>query len=118
MLTPDYSVILKRHLNSPDFDRSFNYCSTLGKIQYLERYTRPKISYIAHQLARFSSSPKKEHGQAMRRLGRYLRETRTQGLYLNPDPSKQLEIHVDANYVGDWDTEDANCPENARSRHG
>jgi hypothetical protein len=67
--TPARSLVLiSRHSNSEPFDSSFNYRSVLGMLGYLET-TRSDISYTVHQCARFSQSPKQEHGKAIRWLG-------------------------------------------------
>jgi hypothetical protein len=76
------STILSRHSNSEAFDNLFHYKSVIGKLNYLEKSTRSNISYITHQCARFTSDPKKEHGQAIRWLGRYLREMKDKGTIL------------------------------------
>jgi hypothetical protein len=48
------SKLLSRHPDSPDFDNSFHYRSVIGKINYLERGSRPEIGYAAHQCASHS----------------------------------------------------------------
>ena len=67
------SKLLTRHRDSKSFDDSFNYRSVIGKLNYLEKATRSDISYDVHQCARFVSDPKREHGDAVRWLGRYLK---------------------------------------------
>jgi hypothetical protein len=66
------SRLLSRHSTSEAFDNSFHYKSVIGKLNYLEKSTLSDIADITHQCARFTSDPKKEHGQALRWLGRYL----------------------------------------------
>ena len=78
------SKVLTRHLQSPDFDGSFNYRSVIGKLNYLEKATRSDISFAVHQCARFVSEPKKEHGEAVRWLGRYLKGTKDKGTIMKP----------------------------------
>lgn len=112
------SVMLGRHPESEDFDRSFHYASVIGKLNYLERATRPDIGYSTHQCARFSSCPKKEHGKAVRYIGRYLKGTRNEGLILRPNDSGELTMHVDADFVGNWDPKLTEDRDTARSRHG
>jgi Reverse transcriptase (RNA-dependent DNA polymerase). len=70
------SEILTAGLNTKEFDKSFNYRSLIGKLNYLKRGTRSDISYIVHQCARFTSNPKEQHGQAIKWLGRYLKATK------------------------------------------
>ncbi|KAI2496051.1 hypothetical protein MHU86_18472 [Fragilaria crotonensis] len=113
------SKLLTRHSGSSAFDNSFNYRSVVGKLNYLEKATRSDISFAVHQCARFVSDPKREHGDAIRWLGRYLKGTRHQGTILNPISGKDLEVFVDASFCGDWDpVEAATDRDTARSRHG
>ena len=112
------SRILKKHQDSEPFDKSFNYRSVIGKLNYLERGSRSDIAYITHQCARFTENPKKEHGQAIRWLGRYLKETRDKGTILRPNRHKNLEVYVDADFAGNFDREDTQDRDTARSRHG
>jgi len=53
---------LTTHLLTSDdegasFDNSFDYCSMIGKLNYLEKSTRPEIAYTVHQCARFCANP-------------------------------------------------------------
>ena len=112
------SKLLSRHSSSEDFDGAFNYRSIIGKLNYLEKGSRPDIAYITHQCARFSTCPKEEHAQAIRWLARYLKGTRDKGTILRPDKSKGLEVYVDADFAGNWDPSEHEDPDTARSRHG
>jgi hypothetical protein len=103
---------------SAPFDRSFHYRRIIGKLNYLEKGSRSDIAYIVHQCARFVEDPKMEHGQALRRLGRYLKGTRNKGTIYYPDESRGLEVFVDASFSQDWKPEDALDRDSARSRHG
>lgn len=67
--------------------------------------------------AAFSVDPKREHGEAIRWLGRYLKGTRSKGMIFRPDSSKGLEVYVDADFAGNFDKEDSSR-DTARSRHG
>ena len=62
------SKIFKRHEGSSRHDQSFNYRSIVGKLHYLEKNTRPDISYATHQCARFVEDPKAEHSKATRQI--------------------------------------------------
>lgn len=113
------SKLLSRHTSSDPFDKSFDYRSVIGKLNYLEKATRSDISYAAHQCARFVSDPKVEHGDAVRWLARYLKGTRDKGTIMSPSSDKELEVFVDASFCGDWDpAEAARDRHTARSRHG
>jgi hypothetical protein len=112
------SRLLSRHSHPKNFDRSFDYRSVVGKLNYLEKTTRSDISYITHQCARFTSEPKKEHGNAIRWLGRYLKATRNKGTILKPQKGKGLELYIDADFCGNWDPKESWDCDTARSRHG
>lgn len=113
------SKLLTRHTDSEPFDNSFNYRSVIGKLKYLEKATRSDIAYAVHQCARFVSDPKKEHGDAVRWLGRYLLGTRDKGTIMKPIMDKDLEVFVNASFCGDWDPKEAATDrDTARLRHG
>ena len=112
------SRILKRHQTLKQFDNSFNYRSVIGKLNYYEKCTRPDISYQAHQCARFVDSPRIEHGEAIKRIGRYIHGTRNEGIIYAPDYSRGLEVYVDADFAGTFDRLDSENVDTARSRHG
>ena len=112
------SEVLKVGINSQPFDDSFHYRSIIGKLNYLEKGMRSDISYITHQCARYTESPKDIHAKAIRWLARYLKKTRTEGFMMKPDMSKGIEVYVDADFAGSWDRHDSLNPDTARSRHG
>ena len=90
----------------------------MGILNHLERCTRPDIACATHQCARFSANPKKEHGAAVKWLGRYLRGTRDKGIYLNLE-DENFEVWADADFAGNWVPEDAQWDrDTARSRSG
>jgi hypothetical protein len=91
----------------------------VGKLYSLASSTQPDIAYTTHQVARFVSNPKVEHTKAVEWLTRYLMGTCDQGYIIESDPTKSVEIYVDADFVGNWDLELAGQdPDTARSRHG
>jgi len=112
------SKILLKETDSPDFDNQFHYRSVIGKIAYLEKGTRPELAYACHQCSRYSSAPKKAHGEALKRIGRYLLGTADKGMFIKPDPTKSFEVYVDADFCGNWDERYGHEPDTARSRHG
>ena len=86
--TPAVSPPLHKHEDKEKFNEKWNYRSLIGMLTYLARNTRPDIEYAVHQCARFQSDPRKPHGNAIKRIGRYLLGTRTQGI--NFKPTKDL----------------------------
>jgi hypothetical protein len=113
------STILRHDLNGEPFDGDWDYRSVIGKLNFLEKSTRPEIAYAVHQCAMFSSNPKKSHANAVRYLCCYLAGTNDKGLILRADPNKSFEVHVDCDFTGNWVKEDAmNDPSTAKSRTG
>ena len=113
------TTVLRRHTNSENFDRHFDYRSIIGKMNYLEKSTRPDISCAVHQCARFTADPKMQHGKAVKHIGRYLAGSAQQGLIYKPDITKSLECFVDSDFSGNWNKEDADSDmDTARSRTG
>jgi Reverse transcriptase (RNA-dependent DNA polymerase) len=110
--------LLSQHPGSPPFDNHFHYRSVIGKLNYLEKCTRPDIAYAVHQCARFSEKPTYIHGQAVKWLGRYLRGTRSKGMIIRPT-NELLNLYADSDWSGSWDRSiAATDASTARSRHG
>ena len=97
----------------------FHYRSVIGKLNFLQKSTRPDISVSVHQCARFSEHPKRSHAEAVKRIGRYLLATKDKGLQIRPNELKFFECWVDADFSGNWRQKDAyNDPMTAKSRSG
>ena len=73
----------------------------------MEKSTRPDIAYAMHQCARFSIEPEQSQADAIIHLARYLRDTKDEGIILDPNKDKSFEIFADADFVGLWDKESA-----------
>ena len=80
--------------------------------------TNPALAYINHQCARFVIRTKTEHATAVRRIGRYIKNTPGKGIVFKTDKNKGLECYVDADFAGNWDPKDTQNKDTARSRHG
>ncbi len=112
------SKVLGSHPESAPFDGHFNFRSVIGKLNYLEKSTRPDIAYAVHQCARFAANPKKEHGEAVKRIGRYLRGNRDKGIVLKLSDDS-FEVWANADFSGNWLKEEAmDDSATARSRSG
>ena len=96
------SKILHRHEQEESFNNRFHYRSVGGKLNYLDKGTRPDISYAAHQCARHSQDPKKSHEEAILHLAKHLKGTRNNGLILKPNSNRSIDIHVDAEFCGNF----------------
>ena len=80
--------------------------------------TRPEIQYAVHQLARFSANPKRSHEVAAKRVIRYLKSTPEKGILLRPDRKQGLTCYVDADFAGNWSSDQALDPRACLSRTG
>ena len=94
------SVILQKDSHGKPFNNDFHYWRVIGKLNFLEKSTRPDISYAVHHCARFCENPKQSHGDTIRRLCRYLKATRDKGIICNPDGDKSYECWVDNDFAG------------------
>ena len=112
------SMILNKSKDSPEFDRSINYQSVIGKMNYPEKGSRSEMAYDIHQCARYSTVPCKEHGDAVQWIGRYLLGTPRKGLILRPDLARSFEVFVDSNLCGNWNKKYARETDSVQSRHG
>jgi hypothetical protein len=50
------STILHLDLDGKPFEEQWDYRSIIGKLNFLEKSTRPEIAYAVHQCARFASN--------------------------------------------------------------
>jgi hypothetical protein len=112
------SKILLRHKDSDDHNEKWHYRGVIGKLNYLEKSTRPDISYAVHQCARFMENPKVEHSKAVKAIVRYLIATKDKGLICKPNESS-IECFCDADFAGNYHISEAEHEtDTARSRTG
>ncbi len=117
--TPAASTVkLGRDLYGQPMSDEWHYRSVIGKLNFVEKSTRPDIAYAVHQCARFSSEPKESHAAAVKRIAKYLQGTKDQGIILNP-LDHSFDCYVDADFVGNWNRVTAHVdPSTAKSRTG
>ncbi|KAL7483237.1 hypothetical protein ACHAW6_008887 [Cyclotella cf. meneghiniana] len=69
-------------------------------------FTKPTscsdILYATHMVAKYSSNPRQEHGQAIFYIVRYLIKTWYLGLHFKTDPSKGLYCYANVDFSGEW----------------
>ena len=112
------SHILQRDLDGDPFEEHWDFRSIIGKLNFLEKSTRPDIAYAVHQCARFSSAPCKSHAIAIRQIARYLLGTKDKGIILEPK-GNEFTVWCDADFCGNWNKETAiSDPVTAKSRSG
>ncbi|KAL7474843.1 hypothetical protein ACHAW6_000792 [Cyclotella cf. meneghiniana] len=75
--------------------------------------------FATHQVAKYSSDPRKKHGEAIIYIVRYLKKTHHLGLKFWPNESKGFEYYFDADFAGNWNKDFAeHDPSTAKSRSG
>ena len=115
--TPITKPLGKCHDATP-ISGEFNYCSAIGVAMYLTNNTRLDCSMAIHQCARFCANPRLPHEKAVKRIGRYLKGSQSQGLIIQPTTSLKLDCFVDTDFAGIWGFEDKQDPSSARSCTG
>ena len=114
----EFRSILHKDLDGPDRKQDWNYRSAIGMLNYLAASTRPDILYAVHSAARFSANPKLIHEQAVKRICRYLKGTKDQGIILKPDPNRGVDCYVDASFATEFSKERSSDPTSVLSRTG
>jgi hypothetical protein len=116
--TPTLATPLGSDKNGEPLGEAFNYRSVVGMMLYLSSNSRPEITFAVSQCARFVQNPTAKHGEALKRIGRYLLGTKDQGLCIKPNTALHLELFADADFAGLWGHEDPTDPVSVRSRTG
>ena len=115
---PASTTALGKDENGPPRKEFWSYPSVIGMMLYLASNSRPDIAFAVNQCARFNHCPKLIHEKAVKRIGRYLKATRTQGLIFQPNNDLNLELYADSDFAGLWNVENGNDPISVRSRTG
>ena len=115
---PTAYSLLNKNINGPPRKATWKYRGIIGMLGYLQGTTRPDISMATHQCARFNNDPKLSHERAVKKIVRYLLDTRDKGIMFKSDLTKGLECVVDADFAGGLKGEDHQSPESVLSRTG
>ncbi|MGH3053412.1 MAG: reverse transcriptase domain-containing protein [Gaiellaceae bacterium] len=116
--TPCEATPLRRDTYGEACQESWDYASVVGMLMYLSSNSRPDIQFAVHQCARYTHQPRRRHEDAIKRICRYLKETKGRGLRFEPDNQMQLDCYVDADFAGLWNIEDDQDPVCVKSRTG
>ena len=117
--TPASQTPLGKDQDGEDYAEQWSYASVVGMLLYLASNSRPEIAYAVHQCARFTHNPKTSHAKAVKRICRYLKGTRDQGMTLTPSKEcLSVDCYVDADFAGQWNSEDPQDPLCVKSRTG
>jgi hypothetical protein len=121
-LTPAKEAPLGKDKSGPEFRETWDYSSVVGMLSYLV-HTRPDIQFAVNQCARFGADPRESHGNAVKKICRYLAGTKRKGLCFKNSPTSQdgrirVDCFVDASFAADWAMDDPMDPDSAKSRSG
>ena len=116
--TPAEAKPLPRDDNGEPPSNDFSYASVVGMLLYLSGHTRPDIAYAVNCCARYMFCPRKSHEIALKRIGRYLKATRTKGLILDPCDELCIDNYPDADFAGMYGHEVITDPACVKSRTG
>lgn len=100
------------------FVEEWDYRSAIGMLLFIANNTRPDIMMSVSQAARYCASPKASHGIAVKRIARYLQDTKTQGLKMKPGNHLAIDAYVDSDFAGTWRSEHPSDPKSVKSRAG
>jgi hypothetical protein len=81
---------------------SWNHPSVIGQLNYLAHNSRPDVSFVVHQCARFSKEPKALYEKAVKCIIYYLQCTRDKPLIMKPHKNIPLDAYCDSDFTGVW----------------
>ena len=116
--TPAVGPLLTRDEYGPASKHDCKYRTLTVILGYLQGTSRPDISMATHQCARFNANQKLCHKRAVKRICKYLLDTKDKGITFRPDKTKGLECHIDAEFFGGWKNGEHLNPEAVLSRTG
>ena len=116
--TPAEVKAIGKDINGKPFDEEWDYASVVGMLMFLGQNTRPDCTFAINQVARFTHDPKQSHGEAVKRIIRYLKGTADKGMSFSPNGKLEVDCWVDADFAGLYGAEDDQDPTSVKSRTG
>ena len=116
--TPAMKTPLCTDAGGEPFNEKWEYARVVGMLLYVSSHSRPDIQYAVHSCARFTHCPRKSHGDAIKRICRYLQGTKNKGLQFRPSDEMRLDCYVDSDFAGLWSYEENSDPVCVKSRTG
>ena len=116
--TPAESKPLVKDGDGEAASLGFSYASVVGMLLYLSGHTCPDIAYAVNCCARYMFAPKHSHELALKRIGRYLKNTSERGMVIQPTRELNVDAYPDADFAGMYGHEKPTDPACAKSRTG
>ena len=116
---PSESKPLVKDINGDLASGAFSYSSLVGMLLYLSGHTCPDITFAVNCCARYMFCPKHSHELALKRIGRYLKQTPYRGMVMNPSSDVcKIDAYPNADFAGMYGHEEHTDPACAKSRIG
>jgi hypothetical protein len=97
----------------------FSYSSVVGMLLYLSSHTCPDIAYVVNCCARYMFCPKHSHELALKRIGRYLKQTSDRGMVMNPSTDIcKIDAYPGTDFAGMYGHEKPTDPSCVKSCSG
>ena len=118
--TPSVTTsLLHKDTDGPEMTPDFHYRSVIGKLNFLEKSTRPDISISIPQCACFSENPKWSHAEAVKCIGCYLLSSQDKWLIIRPNEQWRFIAGWMLTSLQNWRQYDAHIdPMTSKSRSG
>lgn len=94
----DPGLTLVKH-QSEDEIIDVPYASLIGSLLYLSNCTRPDVTYAVNRLSSFNANPTEIHWKAAKRVLRYLKQTKTKGLFYSKNNLNELHGFCDSDWA-------------------
>ena len=108
--------MMHEDINGKPRQQKLNCISMIGMMNCLASTSRPCFLFSVHQVESFFSDPKRSHGEAVKRIPRFLKRTIDKRITHQLDVNKPIEVRVDADFTGTWNLEESNLMISALSR--
>ena len=94
--------VLQPNPSTAPSNASWNYCSIIGKLNFLTQNMHLDISMPVHMCAWYVNNPNWSHHDAVKYLCQYLHCTWTRCLILKPTDNNHLHAYVYSDFAGMW----------------
>jgi hypothetical protein len=100
---PGKSLLKSQGEDDYELGEEIPYKEAIGSLMYPSCITRPDISFVVSDAARWSKRPRRSHWTAIKRILRYLKGTVSMGIAYYGDPATDLVVvgYGDADFAND-----------------
>jgi hypothetical protein len=116
--TPAETKSLVKNEDGVAAAKGFSYSSVVGVLLYLLGHIQPDITYAINCCARYMFPPKPSHELALKRIGRYLKNTSSCRMVINPTRELTIDAYPDADFTGMYGHEKPTDPACAKNCSG